>query len=127
MDPKAKSISSAFTATCGPGQHLEAIFNSVSDGIFALDTLLHVTRANRPALRITGYDEDEVLARACDEILSGELQGESLSHAIEKGQDIHEQRLVISTKSGGRRAVLVSTSPLRDQRGGTAGVAVWIR
>ena len=38
MKQKARNVPPAFTATCGPGQHLEAIFNSVSDGIFALDT-----------------------------------------------------------------------------------------
>ena len=81
MNEKAKRLPPAFTATCGPGQHLEAIFNSVSDGIFALDTRLYVTRVNRPALRILGYDKDEVLGRPCDEILSGKLHGESLSHA----------------------------------------------
>ena len=127
MNQKAKRLPPAFTATCGPGQHLEAIFNSVSDGIFALDTRLRVTRVNRPALRITGYDEAEVLGRPCDEILSGKPRGASLSRALEGRRDLHEEQLVISTKSGGRRTVLLSTSPLRDQQGGAAGVVVVFR
>ncbi len=116
-------------ATCGPGQHLEAIFNSVSDGIFALDMRFQVTRVNRAALRITGYQEAEVLGRQCSELLAGNLQGQDcpLTQALEKGDDIHDERMVISTKSGERKSILLSTNPLPDQLRGKAGVVVVFR
>lgn len=102
MTLQSKKANAEFTASCGPGQHLEAIFNSVSDGILALDTQLRVTRVNRAALRITGYEEEEVLGRPCCEIVEGGLQDKGclLSQAMEKGEDIREDRLVILTKSG---------------------------
>ena len=126
---QSKKANAEFTASCGPGQHLEAIFNSVSDGILALDTQLRVTRVNRAALRITGYEEEEVLGRPCCEIVEGGLQDKGclLSQATEKGEDIREDRLVILTKSGERKSVVVSTNPLHDERGGKAGVVVLIR
>lgn len=127
MKPEAESIPAEFAATCGPGQHLEAIFNSVSDGIFALDALQRVTRVNRPALRILGYREDEVLGRPCDEIFSGTLHGESLSRAIANADDLHQERLSVSTKSGERTIIVLSTNLLRDPRGAAAGVVVVFR
>lgn len=126
---QSKEANTELTASCGPGQHLEAIFNSVSDGIFALGMRFQVTRANRAALRITGYQEEEVVGRPCSELLAGNLQGQDclLTQALEKAEDIHDERMVISTKSGERKSIFLSTTPLRDQLGGKAGVVVVFR
>ena len=90
---------------------------------------MHVTRANRAALAITGYDEDEVVGKPCLDILQGRLEGRdgTLREVIGKGEDLHEERLMLTAKSGERRTVLLSTSPLRDQNGGTAGLVVVFR
>ncbi len=118
-----------FTATCGPGQHLEAIFNSVSDGILALDRSFRVTRANQAALAITGYTKEEVVGLPCFQILQEEPGpgGCALRKTIESGADLAGERLGLVTRDGARKTVLFSTRPLRNRSGEAAGLVVVFR
>ena len=50
-------------------QNLEAIFNSVADGIIAVDLDLRVSNLNEAAQAITGYTREEAVGESCLEIL----------------------------------------------------------
>ena len=54
---------------------VNALFDSLTDGIFICDPRMQIINFNRAAEEITGYSREEVLGRECVEVCSGKLCG----------------------------------------------------
>ncbi|MDB4433235.1 sigma 54-interacting transcriptional regulator [bacterium] len=92
------------------------IFDSISHGIFTVDSERTVTSFNRAAEELTGYRRDEVLGRACSQIFkSDRCEGSCpLRASIDTGEGIHDQEATIVTKSGQSLPISISTAALRE-------------
>lgn len=104
---------------------LEAILDSVSDGIFTVDDHMRITTFNRAAERITGFSKDEAMRRPCLEVFQQILfEKECLvCRALEKEDYVEEEEREIVTKDGSRRLVLVTIAPLLEA-GRRTGIVV---
>ncbi|MBI5746744.1 MAG: sigma 54-interacting transcriptional regulator, partial [Nitrospirae bacterium] len=107
-------------------ENLEAIFNSLSDGILVLDNGLRITHANRAAEQITGYTANEILGRSCTEILAGSLCGSDCLMAETRDQQIErgELQIEIIRKDGEQRTLQLKTSLLQDRDAKAIGVVL---
>ena len=54
----------------------EAIFNSVADGIVAVDFDLRVSNLNEAAQHIIGYTREEAIGASCAEVLGSDAEGD---------------------------------------------------
>jgi PAS domain S-box-containing protein len=104
-------------------EKLLTIIDSVSDGVLAVDTEMHVTFFNRAAEMITGSSREEAIGRRCWEIFRTDACEKdcALKKTFETGKPI-VNRFICSTHADGRRIpISVSTSLLIDRRGNVIG------
>ncbi len=108
---------------------LLGVLDSVSDGILTVDQGFQVTAFNRSACEITGFSREEAVGRACTEVFRQILFGQEclVCRGLEKGEYVHDVEREIIRKSGDRRLVLVTTTPLLNPSGERAGVVVVFR
>ncbi len=94
--------------------NLEAILDSVADGIVTVDEHLRITHFNRAAETITGHAAKEALGQPCLEIFRQLLTGErcAVCAAWEDKKYLREVERVILRKDGTRRSVRVTVTPL---------------
>ena len=94
------------------------IFDSISHGIFTIDSEGGITSFNRAAEELTGYRSEEVLGQTCSSIFQTELCKTRcpLKSSIHTGRRSEDQEVVITTKSGDPLPVAVSTAALVDER-----------
>ena len=108
-------------------ENLEAIFNSVTDGILAHDTEMTITNFNRAAEQITGFSRTEALGKKCLDIFEIKLCGEdcALCQSFDNKAGLKEREVRIRRKDGEYRQILLNTAVLRDREGlvrGAVGV-----
>ncbi len=94
--------------------NLEAILDSVDDGILAVDEHLRVSHFNRAAESITGFPSQEAVGQPCLDIFRQLLAGEccAVCTAWEKAEYLRGIERVILRKDGTRRSVKVTVTPL---------------
>ncbi len=99
------------------------IFDSISHGIFTIDSAGAITSFNRSAERLTGYKRDEVLGSPCASIFQTDLCKNNcpLKSSIHTGKGVEDQDVMISTKSGQLLPVAISTAALVDENGAIVG------
>lgn len=104
------------------GRFFPLIFNSISHGIFAIDSDSKITSFNRAAEEITGYRQDEVIGRLCSEVFqSDRCQTCPLKTSIHTGESDEDQEVTIVTKSGQSIPISISTTALHDEDGRIIG------
>ncbi len=106
------------------------VLDGLLDGVYFMDRDRIVRYWNRGAERITGFDKNEVIGRACrDNVLKHvDEAGQSLCLAeycpafntIQDGEE-REAQMYLHHKDGYRVPVLVRVYPIRDQSGGITG------
>ncbi len=101
----------------------EAILESISDGVFSVDTNWKITSFNRAAEIITGTRREDALGRACAEVFRSSLcEGAcALRQTIERGHPIINLSCYIINPQGERVPVSISTAVLRDANGVVCG------
>ena len=100
---------------------MEAILNSITEGVFTTDETLSITSFNKPAERITGWSEADVLGKPCYELLGFRPRELSpLQRTILCGIDVEEET-TFRHKNGSRIPVRVQTSLLKDAEGKVLG------
>jgi PAS domain S-box-containing protein len=101
----------------------EAILNSISDGVFAVDSEWRITCFNRAAERTIGIRRDQALGRRCSEVFRSNICEEAcaLRYTMETGHPIINLPISIHDASEKRIPVTVSTAVLRDGRGKVIG------
>ncbi|MCK4645211.1 MAG: PAS domain S-box protein [Candidatus Aminicenantes bacterium] len=95
---------------------LENILASMEGGIFTIDKNARITTFNRAAEEITGFKKEEVLNKECCDILKSDLCNEAcpLKEILETGKTIFNYEIMITSKTGNKIPVNITTSPLRS-------------
>ena len=101
----------------------EAILESISDGVFAVDTDWNITSFNRAAENITGTLREDALGRPCAEVFRSSMcEGEcALRQTIERGEPIINHPCYIINPDGEAVPISISTAVLRNSDGGIIG------
>jgi len=104
-------------------ERFEAIINSVSDGVFAVDEEWRITCFNQAAERTTGLKSEEALGRRCSEVFRSNICQEAcaLRYTMETGQPIVNLLIHIQNTRNERVPVTVSTALLKDKDGRIIG------
>lgn len=89
---------------------LTRIFNSISDGVIAIDTNLNITNLNCNAAEMLGLEVESVIGRRLDKVVQPEA---SLVYALE-GKEYFRGKEVSFTSSVGHRSFICSIEPTRD-------------
>lgn len=99
---------------------LEAILQSLADGLFVSNSDGLIVSFNRAAEYISGYTEHEALGLHCEEVFKTRLCADACAlHNEDK--TIRNKETEIITKDGRRRIVSVSSSIIRDSDGRSIG------
>ena len=98
---------------------LQAILDSIEDGVFTVDAGWRIMSFNRAAVEITGYRAEEVLGRPCREVFRSEtcMGFCPLRRTLEQGENTYDVELEIVTKEGAHKPISVSTALLYDEEG----------
>ncbi|MCK5124897.1 MAG: sigma 54-interacting transcriptional regulator [candidate division Zixibacteria bacterium] len=102
---------------------LLTIVDSISDGVIAVDNDWHITFLNKAAERITGFKASDAINKPCHEILRTNVCQEScpLKHTITTGTPVINRPVCITTRTGRRLPISVSTALLKDSKGQVIG------
>ena len=98
-------------------ENLENILESMDGGILAIDKNGKITLFNFSAEEITGYKREEVMGKDCCDILKSDLCEDScpLRKVIDTGKPVFNYEVMVSTKTGDKVPVNITTSPLRSR------------
>ncbi len=101
----------------------ETILDSVSDGVFAVDTQRRITYFNNAAERILGMSRCQVLGRSCSAVFRSNIcaAGCPLRKTMASGAGVVDQHAIVTNAIGDHLPVSVSTAVLRDRAGATIG------
>jgi len=105
-------------------EHLhDVIFDSVSDGVFAVDKDWEIIAFNRAAEVITGVSAAEAIGRPCCEVFRANVcENEcALRQTIESGQPVIAKHIFVLDAQGKRVPVSLSTAILKDEEGNVIG------
>lgn len=106
-----------------PKMGYQALFESLAEGIFTINTRWRITSFNHTAEKITGYRREEVLGCFCWDIFHSDLcaSGCPLRTTLETGITRMDQDVRIVSKEGRRLSVLTNTSVVMDRSGSVVG------
>jgi len=107
----------------GPDEMQDIILDSITEGVFTVDSDWRITSFNRAAEEITGVQRSKALGRRCRDILRADVceTGCALAETIKTGQSIVNRAVHIIDADGKRRAIAISTALLKDQDGKVVG------
>jgi len=93
-------------------QYLEAVFDSISDGILVVDSDFHITGSNKAAREFTGFSEKELLGRDVRTLFTGKWCGLNcfLLDTQKRCSPMKEIELDLIDRRNNRKTILVSTS-----------------
>ena len=102
---------------------LNAILNSIQDGVFTIDEHWRITSFNRAAEVITGYTAEEAIGLYCRDIFRSVtcLETCPLRRTLATGESVYDAELDITTKEGRRVPISVNTALLYDVDGTVLG------
>ncbi len=104
-------------------ERFEAVINSISDGVFAVDADWRITCFNAAAQRTTGIPASEALGKRCSEVFRSNICAEAcaLRYTFETGKPIVNLPIHIRDVTGRTIPVTVSTAVLRERDGTVIG------
>jgi PAS domain S-box-containing protein len=107
----------------------EAILESISDGVFTVDSDWRVTSFNRAAEEITGTARAEAIGRRCADVFRSSMCGAdcALQQTLQTGRAIVGKSGYIIDANGNRIPISVSTAVLRHADGRVVGGAETFR
>jgi PAS domain S-box-containing protein len=107
----------------------EAILESISDGVFTVDSKWRITSFNRAAEEITGVSRSEAIGQRCSEVFRSSMCGDAcaLKQTLKTGSPVIGQSGYIIDAEGNRIPISISTAVLRDARGHVIGGAETFR
>jgi len=104
---------------------LTMLIDTANAPIFGIDTHGLVNEWNKTAIRITGFDKDEVLGRALvEEFITVDYQA-AVKAVLDKalqGEETANYEFPLYTKGGERVMVLLNATTRRDAKGNVSGV-----
>ncbi|WP_136360611.1 sigma 54-interacting transcriptional regulator [Desulfatibacillum aliphaticivorans] len=108
---------------------LGAVFDSLPEGVFTIDTNWRITSFNQAAEQMTGFSRKEALGKQCRDIFRSDLceRGCPMRQAIESGSAKMDQDVRILDKGGAKLNLLVNVSVLRNTDGQLVGAVETFR
>jgi PAS domain S-box-containing protein len=105
------------------------IVDSISDGVFTVDTQFTITYFNRAAERMTGFRAEEAIGKHCFEIFRTEVCHNrcAIRDTLSSHEAVSNVRVTIITQDGREVPISLSTEVLRDESGDFAGVVEFFR
>ncbi len=105
----------------------DLVIQELPMALFIVDDQLQIIEFNAAAEEITGWPRKEVLGRPCAEVLASSLCGERcpLRESVETGKTCRERDAFIHTRSGQKKAIILSSVALVDSNGLEYGVELF--
>lgn len=105
------------------------IFNSISDGVFAVDRNCVITSFNKSAERITGFSRSEAVGKHCYDIFRTEICHRqcALKDTLKTHNQVRNVRVTIITRDGREIPIQVTTTMLKDDEGELIGAVEFFR
>ena len=107
-------------------QTLQAVLDSISDGVLTYNSDLNVTGVNRAAVEILGYPADEIVGKHCTDVFRCGVcdPGCGFAIALASQQPSAHSTVRLHTAEGRERLAVIHTSPIHDPQGGLEGIVV---
>lgn len=107
----------------------DSILESISDGVFTVDSNWRITYLNRSAEEILQIDRREAMGRLCCEVFRSSLcEGAcALRKTLKQGKPIIDLACTIINNAGHRIPISISTAVLSDESGKVIGGAETFR
>ncbi|GAW31608.1 sigma-54-dependent Fis family transcriptional regulator [Carboxydocella sp. JDF658] len=103
--------------------HLQALLDSISDGILAIDQESKIVTINPVAETIFRIKRQEALGRPVAEILSPDIP---MLKCLQDGQPYSHKEMILNTRRG-RLHFLTTGRPIKDEKGRVIGVVASIK
>ncbi|HNR52270.1 MAG TPA: sigma 54-interacting transcriptional regulator, partial [Deltaproteobacteria bacterium] len=100
-----------------------AIMDSISDGVFTIDSSKRITTFNKAAEEITGFGEAETIGQYCFDVFRADIceRNCALEKTLSCRKPLVNLRAHIITKNGDQKPISISTAVLRDDSGSIIG------
>ena len=107
----------------------DIIFNSISDGVFTVDKNCVITSFNPAAERITGFKAREAVGKHCFDVFRTEVCHKScaLKDTLKTADPVENARVTIITRDEREVPIRVTTTLLKNSRGGFVGAVEFFR
>ena len=101
----------------------DVILDSITEGVFTVDSNWRITSFNRAAEEITGIPRSKVLRQKCSNILRADVCETdcALRETIATGKPIINKAVHILDARGERHAIAISTALLKNENGKIIG------
>ncbi len=102
----------------------DIILDSITDGVFTVDTNWNITSFNRAAEKITGVSREQAIGHKCFDVFRADIcQSDcALKKTMTSGIPLVDQRINILDSDGALKPVSISTAVLQDEKGLCGGV-----
>jgi len=102
---------------------LQTLFDSVTEGVFAVDNNFKIIAINESALDTLGISIHNALGRSCQDVFKADICEEScaLRRVMDKGTPLHGMSASIKGATGEMVPVTLSASVLKDANGNIIG------
>jgi PAS domain S-box-containing protein len=99
------------------------ILDSISEGVFTVDSEFRITSFNAEAEAITGFSREQALGHKCYEVLRASIcqGGCALSKSLETGEPQRDVRVTVLSPDMEEVPICVSSAVLRDREGRMIG------
>ena len=97
-------------------QERDVILNSITEGVFTVDSDWYITSFNRAADEITGIPRKNALGQKCSDILRADVCETdcALRQTMRTGKSVINKAVHIVDAKGERHAIAISTALLKD-------------
>jgi PAS domain S-box-containing protein len=101
----------------------EVILDSITEGVFTVDSSWRITSFNRAAEEITGIQREKAIGQRCSDILRADVceTNCALRETMRTGKPIINKAVHIIDARGERHAIAISTALLKDESGKVTG------
>jgi PAS domain S-box-containing protein len=102
---------------------MELLFNSTSDGVFAVNENMRIIAFNQAAEKILGVSKEQALGKPCHEVLRANICHEccALRYSMETEKQVVNMAVEILDAHDRKIPVTISSSVLRDSKGKVIG------
>jgi len=121
--PHRSTETASSTPLLSTDDDLEAVINSMSDGVFAIDGEWRLICFNKAAERTTGISREQALGKRCSEIFRANICEKdcALRYTMETGRPVVNLAIHILNARGERVPLTISTALLKDSEGRVTG------
>ena len=120
MKPESKPLRPAANIT---SKYADIILESISDGVFTVDSEWRITSFNRAAVEITRIAREEAIGRFCFDVFKANMCeiGCPLRQTMKTGRPIINRSAFIVDVTGQKVPISISTGLLKNEEGAVIG------